>query len=152
MHDIADQLIKAGMVTYEHLNTLRIKMHVPCQWTCNFCHMEGSFISTPIHNNTELQKALFQFREKFGFNEIHFTGGEPTIHPELIDMIKLANQLGFTTKITTNGYTDPEHYFRCIEAGLDEINVSVHTLSGIKLSKIMRPVREESWGEEAVAK
>lgn len=40
---------------------------------------------------------------KQGFWYLSLTGGEPTLHPEFVEMLKTMKQLGFLTHIATNG-------------------------------------------------
>ncbi|MCL5733873.1 MAG: radical SAM protein [Patescibacteria group bacterium] len=126
-------------------------MNSRCQWSCNFCHGEGSFTSADV-NTQQLIDALLKFREYFGFNEVHFTGGEPTLNEDLPAMISAAHDLGFVTKLTSNGYHEIRRYLKCIDAGLNEINISLHTLNGAGLANIMYPRRPQQWGERAVAR
>ena len=90
--------------------------------------MEGNHRSQPVENSDAFVSALRSFRNRFGFREVHYTGGEPSIHPQIVDLIRTAKSLGFQVKMTTNGQTAPARYEECVGAGLDEINVSLHTL------------------------
>jgi molybdenum cofactor biosynthesis enzyme MoaA len=150
MLDVFQRLLDSGKVSYSPLTAIRVKVHVPCQWKCEFCHMEGNHFSSPIQGNKAFASALSLFREHFGFEEVHYTGGEPSIHPHIVDLIKTAKALGFRVKMTTNGQTELEQYEKCIRAGLEEINVSVHTLDGKSLGEIMFPPRKAEWGKRAV--
>lgn len=150
MLELFQQLVEAKKVSYSPLSAIRVKVHVPCQLTFEFCHMEGNHFSSAIQNNHDFASALSQFRERFGFQEVHYTGGEPSIHSQIVDLITTAKTLGFSVKMTTNGQTELERYEKCISAGLEELNVSVHTLSGKELGGIMNPPRKEAWGARAV--
>lgn len=152
MYEVFETLLKQGKVEKVRLSALRIKLHVPCQWTCNFCHMEGNPASQPVRNDTQLASTLEKFRDCFGFSEVHFTGGEPSIHPEVVSLIAKAKSLGMKAKMTTNGQARRTRYFECIDAGLDELNMSVHTLDPSELGKIMSPPKDAEWGRKAIAK
>ena len=146
------QLLDEGKVETSRLTNTRVKVHTPCQWTCNFCHMEGNHSSVSIRDKKVLEETLLMFRDKLGFNDVHFTGGEPSIHPQIIDYVSLAKQLGFTVKMTTNAQASVERFFKLVDAGLSEANVSIHTLSGKVLAELMAPPRSIVWGERAIAK
>lgn len=150
MYDIFESLVAQGKVKRTRLLNLRLKLHVPCQWTCNFCHMEGNASSQPIRNDSHFAEVLTNFRDRFGFTEVHFTGGEPSIHPEIVDFISKARGLGFEVKMTTNGQAKLRRYLDCIEAGLDELNISIHTLDPAELGKLMIPPRHANWGRKAI--
>ena len=53
--------------------------------------------------------------------------GEPLTHPELPDMIRYANTLGFRSAITTNGTLLPSRGDTLIGAGVYKVNISVHS-------------------------
>jgi len=152
MQILFKELLNSGRVTTVPLTDIRVKLHVPCQWKCGFCHMEGNHFSQPIENDAAFSSALTNFRNQFGFKEVHYTGGEPSIHPQIVGLIARAKSLGFEVKMTTNGQTDPARYEECLSAGLSEINVSLHTLDGAALGAIMNPVKNPAWGERAIAR
>jgi uncharacterized radical SAM superfamily Fe-S cluster-containing enzyme len=52
---------------------------------------------------------------------VQFSGGEPTIYPRFLDVLRMARDMGFShTQVATNGikFTDPEFAEQCKEAGL----------------------------------
>jgi cyclic pyranopterin phosphate synthase len=150
MRDELKRFISQGAVENQRLSSIRVKLHVPCQWACNFCHMEGNPSSQSVRNDIQFSEALTSFRDRFGFTEVHFTGGEPSIHPEIINFIKKARDLGFEVKMTTNGQTKPSRYVECIQAGLSELNMSIHTLDSGSLGKLMSPPKSVEWGRIAI--
>src|SRR3989338_9070165 len=152
MYDVFEKLVSQGKVERTRLLSIRVKLHVPCQWTCNFCHMEGNPTSQPIRNDIQFSEALISFRDRFGLSEVHFTGGEPSIHREIVEFITKAKNLGFKVKMTTNGQAGHQRYFDCIQAGLDELNMSIHTLDPAELGKLMAPPRNADWGKKALEK
>ena len=55
---------------------------------------------------------------------VQFSGGEPTLHPRFLDLIKAANDMGFShVQIATNGVKLSKYDFamQCKEAGLHTI-------------------------------
>ncbi len=62
-----------------------------------------------------------------GIPHVVFTGGEPTIRPDLIDLIKHAESLGQVTGIVTNGIRLAERKFLhdLLQAGLDHIFITL---------------------------
>jgi cyclic pyranopterin phosphate synthase len=149
---IFNQLVADGKVEISRLTNTRLKLHTPCQWTCHFCHMEGNHHSLSIRDESALKQALLEFRDKFGFTDVHYTGGEPSIHPQVVEYVKVARELGFTVKMTTNAQASIKRYQELVAAGLSEFNVSIHTLDGENLSRLMAPPRSTEWGERAIAK
>ena len=52
---------------------------------------------------------------------VQFSGGEPTIYPRFLDVLRMARELGFShTQVATNGiqFTSLEFAEQCKEAGL----------------------------------
>jgi uncharacterized radical SAM superfamily Fe-S cluster-containing enzyme len=52
---------------------------------------------------------------------IQFSGGEPTLHPEFPQILRLAREMGFThIQVATNGsrFIDADYVFQCEEMGL----------------------------------
>lgn len=57
---------------------------------------------------------------------LHFTGGEAALEKQLPAMVARARQRGVERlSLTSNGTLSPERYFSLIEAGLDEIRLSL---------------------------
>jgi molybdenum cofactor biosynthesis enzyme MoaA len=47
--------------------------------------------------------ALAGLRDALGFDEIHLTGGEPTLHPMLAAIVAAAREEGYGVGVTSNG-------------------------------------------------
>ena len=62
-----------------------------------------------------------------GVEAVHFTGGEPTIHPKFVEILQLAKKLGMRTSIGTIGtrLSDPAFAARALPF-LDEALFSLH--------------------------
>ncbi len=56
--------------------------------------------------------------------------GEPLTHPDLPEMIKYANSLGFKCAITTNGTLLDKRGDELISSGVYKVNLSVHSFEG----------------------
>lgn len=62
----------------------------------------------------------------FGLNKLTISGGEPTLRRDLADVIRHADGLGVRVQINSNGTTiTPERAYELVEAGLQQINLSV---------------------------
>ena len=85
-----------------------------CNFRCPFCHNGDSV----LNSNTPIPfEEIYQFlKTRVGLiDAVVFTGGEPTLMPELIERIREVKALGFLIKLDTNG-TNPD----TIEQLLDE--------------------------------
>lgn len=76
-----------------------------CNAKCSFCDIwEKPSPYINIENATENLKDL----KKLGVNVIDFTGGEPLLHQQLHEILKIAKNLGFITTVTTNTLLYPK--------------------------------------------
>lgn len=55
----------------------------------------------------------------------YFTGGEPSLHPDLVRIVEYADSLGLVTSLTTNGSISAETLRALKKAGLYAMSVSV---------------------------
>ena len=114
--------------------------------------MEGNHHSLSVRDASALEKHCLSFATSSGFTDVHYTGGEPSIHPQVVDYVRIAKQLGFTVKMTTNAQTSIKRYQELVTAGLSEINISIHTLDGGVLANLMSPPAQQNGGNQAIAK
>jgi molybdenum cofactor biosynthesis enzyme MoaA len=73
-----------------------------------------------------------------GLKNVRFSGGEPTLYKRLADLSFEAKQLGVErVAISTNGSNKPDVYERLIDAGVDDVSVSLDaccSITGDKMS------------------
>lgn len=85
-----------------------------CNFRCPFCH-NGSLVlnqHNPIIPWSEIQTLLKERKGKI--DAIVITGGEPLIHPDVVDKIKEIKEMGYMVKLDTNG-TNPKLMIKLIE-------------------------------------
>ncbi|HET7376538.1 MAG TPA: GTP 3',8-cyclase MoaA, partial [Anaerolineae bacterium] len=76
---------------------------------------------------------------RLGTDKIRLTGGEPTIHPDLIEIVRGIRATGIERiSMTTNGQRLTELAQPLKAAGLERVNVSVDTLNAEKFHRITR--------------
>jgi MoaA/NifB/PqqE/SkfB family radical SAM enzyme len=63
-----------------------------------------------------------------GNNYIDITGGEPTVYPEITELVKYALSKGMKTCIITNGLVSERRANEIMDVGLDDWLISVHGL------------------------
>lgn len=90
-----------------------------------FEHRNGvDFIPGTMRPDKEFSRTLDVLASSLGTRELHFTGGEPTLHKSLPDLIRMARSSGFSVKLTSNG--ENSSVFReCAAAGLEKVNFSI---------------------------
>ena len=87
-----------------------------CNFRCPFCHNGESV----LNSNTPIlfEEILEYLKSRVGLiDAVVFTGGEPTLMPELKERIKAVKELGFLIKLDTNG-TNPKVIEELLNEGL----------------------------------
>ncbi len=111
----------------EKTNRVKIVTGLKCNIQCLFCYYRDS-LKAPNRSLAEVERDL-RYARRNGITSVDFSGGEPTVHPQLPAMISKAKLLGMkTVSIISNGYrlADREYMRSLKESGLDEILFSVH--------------------------
>ncbi|MBU0953369.1 MAG: radical SAM protein [Nanoarchaeota archaeon] len=97
-------------------------------WYCFFYSKEGDPIYEPTMDQMKLMLSRMRDEKPVGANSVQFTGGEPTLREDLIDIIKLAKELGYDhIQLNTNGINlsrDPNLPLRLREAGVSNLYMS----------------------------
>jgi MoaA/NifB/PqqE/SkfB family radical SAM enzyme len=80
---------------------LNITTH--CNQHCPFCFM--GFTAAPAHKSLEqVARELAKARELCDGRDIVMSGGEPTVHPQILDILEAAGSFGFSrVTLFTNG-------------------------------------------------
>jgi MoaA/NifB/PqqE/SkfB family radical SAM enzyme len=115
----------------KHSDQAKIILGFNCNNNCQFCY-EKNNRHLPDKATSEAKKEILAAWEK-GRKEIHFIGGEPTIRPDILDLINYAKKIGFKhVHITTNGrmFAYPDFAKRMIASGIVEVTFSIHGHSG----------------------
>jgi len=109
-------------------NHIVITAGYDCNSNCIMCHVGSKFHSKDNSTTEEIYKLLVEGRKNKA-NSVEISGGEPTVRKDLVEIVSLANTLGFTTiGISTNGMllSDKEYCDKLVKAGLTYITVSLH--------------------------
>ena len=87
-----------------------------CNMRCPFCHNGVAILGASKEDELDFNEILEFLKTRKGLiDAVVFTGGEPTMEPDLKVKIKAVRDLGFLIKLDTNG-TNPE----IVESLLDE--------------------------------
>lgn len=74
-------------------NKLRILVINRCNYCCSFCHNEGQEKGTSVEMmSVDSFKKLIDYLDEQKLSEINFSGGEPFLHKEIVDMIIYADE------------------------------------------------------------
>ncbi len=124
-----------------HLHYLRVSLTDKCNLRCVYCMAED----TTFRSNAELMRddellILLRLFAELGFDKFRLTGGEPTVHPRIVDLVReIAGISGVRSlSMTTNGLLLEKLSHPLAEAGLQRVNISVDSLNSARFSKITR--------------
>ncbi len=115
--------------SYERkINYARISLTSICNLKCAYCSQydgEKKYIPVQFYRN------LIDVLSELGIEKIRFTGGEPLLNPNIVELVKYANAKDKIKDIaiTTNGVLFDKYLDELIESGLTRINLSLDTTS-----------------------
>jgi len=124
------------------IDYLRISLTDHCNLRCVYCMpLTGLRFAPPekLLSATELA-TIARVAARIGFRKIRFTGGEPTLRRDLVEIVgrvrAAAPEIGLS--MTTNAILLPKLARPLRDAGLDRVNVHVDTMNPEHLKRIMR--------------
>lgn len=104
-----------------------------CNLACTYCN-EYDKTSPPVETETMLRR-LDKLSE-LGTQIVTFSGGEPTLHPDLDLLIQRVRNNGAIVTVITNGYfLTPDRIQRLNAAGLDYLQISIDNVQPDAVSK-----------------
>ena len=123
-------------------NYLRIAVNEKCNLRCIYCMPEKGIFFEP-QNNLLTRKEIIRIVKvvaKLGVNKIRFTGGEPLLRKDLVELVSGAAEIpGIDSlNLTTNGVLLANAVEALKDAGLTGVNVSIDTLEKEKYTEITR--------------
>ena len=123
-----------------HTSLANVDLTARCNLSCNVCFADSN--TNPYEPDYEhIVKMLQRLRDErpAPCESIQFTGGEPTIHPRFLDIVKAAKDMGFThIQVATNGIklADPDFAMKAREAGLQYIYLQIDGVDDEVFKKI----------------
>lgn len=127
-----------------HIHYLRISLTDACNLRCVYC-MPEQMTFRPRHELMSDEELLYLVRvgASLGVNKIRLTGGEPTIRPNVVELVRaIAAVPGIEDlAMTTNAILLDKLAQPLAEAGLRRVNISIDTLNPEKFNRITR------WGK-----
>lgn len=97
-----------------------------CNLRCRHCYAAGQPAAGAKELSTEQWKRVIDRCRAAGIPQLTFTGGEPTLRPDLAELIGYAGW--FVTRLNTNGLLlTPELCRRLREASLDSVQITLYS-------------------------
>jgi cyclic pyranopterin phosphate synthase len=138
---------------------LRISITDRCNFRCVYCMPAEGLPWLPKHDILSYEEitAIVRQLAPHGLRRLRITGGEPTIRPDLLSLIRMLKSVPGIEDIalSTNGVKLPEMSAPLKAAGLDRVNMSADSLRPERIAKIARrdlnfdPVRAALAAEQA---
>ncbi len=108
------------------VSNLRISLTPACNLRCIYCHAEGEVAPGSLLSAEEIA-GIMQVAAEYEFRSVKFTGGEPLLRRDLLDIIR-AVPGGMESSLTTNGTLLAGMAGDLKRAGLKRVNVSLDSL------------------------
>ena len=113
------------------IDYVRIAVTSRCNLRCSYCMSEvheDHSQSDSVLGKQELL-AIIEVLVSLGITKIRFTGGEPLLRNDIVELVREAKHAGIrTVTLTTNGLLLDRFFPALVDAGLDAINFSIDTL------------------------
>jgi cyclic pyranopterin phosphate synthase len=121
---------------------LRVSVIDRCNLRCTYCMPAEGLVWLPndqLLTAGEIERLVTMFTG-MGVNEVKLTGGEPTVRPDLPDIVRRLRAAAPTVdlSITTNGYLLDRLAAPLREAGLDRVTVSCDSLLRHRFKEMTR--------------
>jgi len=122
---VADKTLTHEQAAHDKRNWVRLTFD--CNDHCVFC------LDADAHDGTarardDVKRQILDGR-RAGATRLILSGGEPTIHPDYVDFVRLGRMAGYPKiQTVTNGrmFAYDDFLARCLDAGLSEITFSLH--------------------------
>lgn len=118
------------------LRKMAIKPTLWCTANCDGC------VSRQAYHNSIKRREMLSIEQwsqilkdtaEAGLERMSISGGEPTLYPHLIDLIKEAKMNNITVQVNTNGsLITHELAGKLLEAGLDSVMISIYSHEAAK--------------------
>lgn len=115
-----------------------LKISNYCPFGCSFCYQSST--REGKHADINRLKKIVDLLSECGVFEIALGGGEPSLYPDLIELIDYINEKGMSVSLTTFNYkifNNKKLYERFLENKISSIGFSVHKAEDVhKLKKL----------------
>ncbi|GAB0175092.1 MAG: hypothetical protein HHAS10_09710 [Candidatus Altimarinota bacterium] len=104
-----------------------IKIIYGCNHKCSFCHEKDNIASLDFRSlKIENLQDIYTWIHSNGFDYIILSGGEPTLHPHLVDFIVFFQEKGIYVVVVNNGTHLHKHDFSKVNKDKITFYISYH--------------------------
>lgn len=107
---------------------LNVSVTNHCNATCDFCnfaHDKGFVTDRRFMDADRFPEALAVMKEQANVRFVTFMGGEPLLHKRMLEMSRVARDMGVQPTMVTNGWLLPQRLEALAEAGLTTLFISI---------------------------
>lgn len=97
-----------------------------CGFSCVYCHNKNNKPSSYV--SLSVLKNFFAQAKERGCEKVILTGGDPILHPYILEIIEILHKLGIYTFLSTKTIIDANLLKALLHSGLDEIQYSVDSI------------------------
>src|ERR1044071_2551910 len=104
-----------------------------CNLDCSYC---TEYDNSRPHPSLEDLELWIKKIPDLGTMRIALAGGEPLIHPNVVEIVRYCRELGFATSLTTNGFLLTRKLLKELEeAGFEVMQISVDRMTPSPITK-----------------
>jgi cyclic pyranopterin phosphate synthase len=101
-----------------------------CNFKCPYCRGLKDWVygdrKLKMLSLIEVKRNIDFWCEPLPLENIRFSGGEPTLHPDIVEIVSYAKSKGINRiAISTNGSNKSSLYFKLVEAGCNDFSISL---------------------------
>ena len=110
---------------------LRVLITDMCNYSCPYCHNEGQF-TTKNYLSVDDVKGIAKIIKNHNItvSSLSISGGEPSIHPQLSEIVEILSKVSSSVSIVTNGeLLTKEKIYQLYNAGLKYFKFGIDNLN-----------------------
>lgn len=119
--------------------SVRLSLTDRCDLACIYCrpHKQDGYLEDRLE--VEAWKTMALGLVRAGVRRVRLTGGEPLLHPAVVEVVTFLGTLGLEDVALTTNATRLERHARALRAaGLMRVNVSLDTLDADRFQRMTR--------------
>ncbi len=113
------------------LNSISLDITSRCNLQCSFCRNKDVLSNKELERNfiVKILDDAFQYES---LKRIHFTGGEPTLHPDFIELCRIVkSREKIALSVSSNGYDLSMNLLHDLaDLGIDALSISLNGNEG----------------------
>lgn len=126
---------------------LRLLITDSCNLSCTYCHNEGQFgVGNFLPVESVARLAAWLASEQIYVKSLVLSGGEPSIHPHLLQIVRALRNASDTLSMVTNGTKlDPDMIDALAASGMSYIKFGIDAVDDTAATKgpLTRPQRDD---------